>query len=92
MPTTLFGGRFRLAGLEPRDRLGGGASHLDQQSFVVVDVEPVAFDGDGLTGVADADADALSGDHDDAPAADPALHRWRRFGHDGCASGRACVS
>src|SRR6478609_4586848 len=64
-----------LSCFESGDRLGGGASYLDQQPFVVVDLESVAVSGDGygLAGMADADADALSGDHDDAPAADPAL-------------------
>ena len=65
--------RFGLAGFEPGDRLGGAAEDFGQQLGAVVDPERrVGFlDGDGASGVADADLDLLPGDHGAAAATDP---------------------
>jgi hypothetical protein len=67
--------RFGFADLEPGDRLGGGGD-LGEQLVAVIDAEGVigGLDGDGAAGVADADVDALPGDDESAPAADPPLH------------------
>ena len=59
-----------LAGFESSDVLRGRAGNVGENVIAVVDAEGSAgfFDGNGSTGVADPDVDALSGD-DEGPAA-----------------------
>ncbi|NYT96290.1 hypothetical protein [Salinispora sp. H7-4] len=65
----------RVCGFEPGDRLGGGAGDLGEELVAVMDAEGgVAFlDGEGCSGVGDADLDALPGDDEGASAADAAF-------------------
>jgi hypothetical protein len=65
--------------LEPGDRLGGGAGDLGDQIVIVVDAPGVlgGLDGEGASGVGDADVDALPGDDQGASAADPPLDPYR---------------
>src|SRR5262245_54907897 len=67
---------------------------LGEQPVLVVDLEAVAVggDGDGEAGVAEADVDALPGDHDGAAAADPTLHRGRGVGDVGWRAGGSTVA
>src|SRR3712207_6168015 len=64
-----------LAGFEPSDRLGGGASDFEELVVAVVDPPGGAgvLDGEGAPGVVNADVDALPGDDEAAAAAYPPL-------------------
>jgi hypothetical protein len=67
--------RGGFADLEPRDGVGGRAGDFGDELVGVVDAPGTVgfFDVEGLSGVADADVDALSGDDEGAAAADPTL-------------------
>ncbi|MEH1059446.1 hypothetical protein V6U89_30105, partial [Micromonospora sp. CPCC 206171] len=72
---------FGFAGLEPGDVLGGGASDFGDELVAVVDAEGGVggFDGEGCSGVRDADVDALAGDDEGSAAADTSFNP-HRFG------------
>jgi hypothetical protein len=83
---------FGFAGLEPGDRVGGGANDLGEQQLAELDAEGgVGFlDGDRVAGVTDTDLDLLPGDADAATGADLAVHAERPGGRQrGGAAGPA---
>lgn len=87
-----------FAGFESSDVLRGRAGNVGENVVAVVDAEGGAglFDGNGSTGVADPDVDALSGDDEGAAAgsagwADRVAGSGRcRGGADGAAGLPSC--